>query len=62
MNAQSQITAASTSGSNRERELQILVIIARSIADLSDKVRDLITLNQQSVDLLRRIVHEEHAE
>jgi len=44
-----------------ERELQLLVIIARSVADLADKLSDLTTLTQQQNDLLRRIVHREHA-
>ena len=44
-----------------ERQLQLLVIIARSLGDLAEKVSDLNTLTQQQNDLLRRIVHKEHA-
>jgi hypothetical protein len=43
----------------RERELQLLVIIARSLADLTSKLSDLNTLSQQQVDLLRRIVSQQ---
>jgi len=44
-----------------ERQLQLLVIIARSLGDLAEKVSDLNTLTQQQNDLLRRILHKEHA-
>jgi hypothetical protein len=47
--------------SARERQLQLLVIIARSLGDLAEKVSDLNTLTQQQNDLLRRILHKEHA-
>jgi hypothetical protein len=57
MRAGDEITGASAS----ERELQLLVIIARSLADLTEKLRDLTTLSQQQTDLLRLIVHREHA-
>jgi hypothetical protein len=42
-----------------ERELQLLVIVARSLADLSSKLSDLTILAQQQVDLLRRIVNQQ---
>jgi hypothetical protein len=42
-----------------ERELQLLVIVVRSLADLSSKLSDLTTLTQQQVDLLRRIVNQQ---
>jgi hypothetical protein len=44
-----------------DRQLQLLVIIARSLGDLAERVSDLNTLTQQQNDLLRRIVHKEHA-
>jgi len=42
-------------------ELQLLVMIVRSLADVTSRLSDLATLTQQQVDLLRRIVHKEHA-
>ena len=45
----------------RDRELQLLVIIVRSLADVSSRLSDLATLTQQQVDLLRRIVNRAHA-
>jgi hypothetical protein len=44
-----------------DRELQLLVIIVRSLGDVTSRLSDLATLIQQQVDLLRRIVHKEHA-
>jgi hypothetical protein len=44
-----------------DRELQLLVMIVRSLADVTSRLGDLATLTQQQVDLLRRIVHKEHA-
>jgi hypothetical protein len=44
-----------------ERELQLLVIIVRSLGDVTSRLSDLATLTQQQVDLLRRIAHREHA-
>jgi hypothetical protein len=44
-----------------DRQLQLLVIIARSLGDLAERVSDLNTLTQQQNDLLRRILHKEHA-
>ena len=44
-----------------DRELQLLVIIVRSLGDVTSRLSDLATLTQQQVDLLRRIVHREHA-
>jgi len=55
------ITRAEITPSASERQLQLLVIIARSLGDLAEKVSDLNTLTQQQNDLLRRIVHKEHA-
>ena len=57
MNAPGTIADAKTS----DRELQLLVIIVRSLADVTSRLSDLATLTQQQVDLLRRIVHREHA-
>ena len=55
------IARAEITPSASERQLQLLVIIARSLGDLAEKVSDLNTLTQQQNDLLRRIVHKEHA-
>jgi len=44
-----------------DRELQLLVIIVRSLGDVTSRLSDLATLTQQQVDLLRRIIHREHA-
>ena len=45
-----------------EREIQILTIIARTLGHLDDQLGDLVTLTQQQVDLLRRLLKEERAE
>jgi hypothetical protein len=57
MNAPRTIADAKAS----DRELQLLVIIVRSLADVTSRLSDLATLTQQQVDLLRRIVHSEQA-
>ena len=57
MNAPRTIADAKAS----DRELQLLVIIVRSLGDVTSRLSDLTTLTQQQVDLLRRIVHREHA-
>ena len=57
MNAPGTIADAKAS----DRELQLLVIIVRSLGDVTSRLSDLATLTQQQVDLLRRIVHSEHA-
>lgn len=57
MNAAKSIANAKAS----DRELQLLVIIVRSLGDVTSRLSDLATLTQQQVDLLRRIVHREHA-
>ena len=57
MNAPRTIADAKAS----DRELQLLVIIVRSLGDVTSRLSDLATLTQQQVDLLRRIVHREHA-
>ena len=51
----------STDTKASDRELQLLVMIVRSLADVTSRLSDLATLTQQQVDLLRRIVHKEHA-
>ena len=51
----------STDAKASDRELQLLVMIVRSLADVTSRLSDLATLTQQQVDLLLRIVHKEHA-
>jgi hypothetical protein len=47
--------------SANERQLQILTIMARTMGDVTEKLNDVRVLNQQAVDLLRRLVSEEPA-
>jgi hypothetical protein len=56
MNALENIADAKAS----DRQLQLLVIIVRSLADVTSRLSDLATLTQQHVDLLRRIVERKH--
>jgi hypothetical protein len=49
-----------TSDQQREREIFFLWLTAKTLANIDEKLADLVTLQQQTVDLLRRIVTEEH--
>lgn len=41
-----------------QRRLELLCLIGRSLISLGDKLDDIVILNQQVADLLRRIVKE----
>ena len=45
--------------SEREREIGLLWLTAKSLVHIDENLRDLIILQQQQVDLLRRILSEE---
>ena len=47
-----------TDTSEREREIGLLWLTAKTLVQVDAKLTDLVTLQQQAVDLLRRIVKE----
>jgi hypothetical protein len=49
---------ASTTDQEREREIFLLCLTARTLVHIDERLRDLVTLQQQSADLLRRILSE----
>ena len=49
-----------TSNHKREqRQLELLWVTAKTLVHIDEKLTDLVTLQQQAVDLMRRIVGEE---
>ena len=54
-----QVMDRNTDASEREREIGLLWLTAKSLVHIDATLTDLQTLAQQSVDLLRRIVSEE---
>jgi hypothetical protein len=44
---------------HRARELELLCIAARTLANISERLDDIATLAQQELDLLRRILSQE---
>jgi hypothetical protein len=47
-----------TNDQERQRMLQLLWLTAETVIHLDQKLTDLVTLQQQTVDLLRRILQE----
>jgi hypothetical protein len=45
--------------SDRQRELGLLWLTAKTLVHIDEKLTDLVTLQQQAVDLLRRILRQE---